>query len=100
MVRWMDEKWMITPDLCSTIDGSSPLSRRTAENKFLLRSRCQSSSLRASTPPGGEDEPPTPLTSPSTPPRPPRVSFPIFAPPSHLPPPPLITQLAPSRPLL
>src|ERR1700719_4731010 len=65
----MEEMWMITPDPCFSIPGSSRRSRRTAANRLVLIVFCQSSSLRASTPPLGEEDPPTQLTRMSTPPK-------------------------------
>src|SRR3989442_1968392 len=65
----MDEMWMMTPERCFSIEGSSPRSRRTAANKFASMAFCQSSSLRASAPPDGADEPPTLLTRISIPSR-------------------------------
>src|SRR6266404_937721 len=61
--------WTMTPEPCFNIGGSSARSRRTAENKFVLKVCCQSASVRARTPPLGVDEPPTLLTRMSTPPR-------------------------------
>src|SRR5439155_21006258 len=54
----MDEIWMMTPDPCFSIPGSSARSRRTAANRLALMVSCQSSSPRASTPPLGAEEPP------------------------------------------
>src|SRR2546425_9086379 len=65
----MDEIWMMTPDLCFSIPGSSRRSRRTAASRLASMVSCQSASLRASTPPLGAEEPPTLLTRMSTPPR-------------------------------
>src|SRR5260221_7081869 len=64
------------------MEGSNPRSKRTAENKFALRFCCQSSSLKARTPFGGDDEPPTTLTKISRPPKHASVVLTILAVPS------------------
>src|SRR5258708_9354265 len=64
------------------MEGSNPRSKRTAENKFALRFCCQSSSLKARTPFGGDDEPPTTLTKISRPPKQASVVLTILAAPS------------------
>src|ERR1700730_13939055 len=63
----MDEIWMMTPDPLAIIDGNRPRSNRTAENRFSLKASCHNSSVTAMKPPLGADDPPTLLTSMSTP---------------------------------
>src|SRR5438046_2944793 len=53
----MEEIWTMTPEHCFSIAGRKPRSRRTAENRFNSNSCCQMSSVNASTPPSGAEEP-------------------------------------------
>src|SRR5258708_9198326 len=63
----MDEIWMMTPDPLAIIDGNRPRSNRTAGNRFSLKACCHNSSVTVMKPPLGADDPPTLLTSMSTP---------------------------------
>ncbi|ODV44197.1 hypothetical protein AWV79_10105 [Cupriavidus sp. UYMMa02A] len=56
------------PERCSTIDGKSARSMRTAGNRFRLNALFHSSSSSTLKPPAGADEPPTTCTIISTPP--------------------------------
>src|SRR4029077_15778555 len=64
----------MTPRPCLSIDGKKPRSRRTADMRFKSSVCCQWSSVRASAPPPGAEEPPTELIRMSRPPSWPSVA--------------------------
>lgn len=60
--------WTIAPDPCSIMPGRTTRSSRTADSRFALRARIQSSSVNPSAPPGPEKDAPTQCTTISRPP--------------------------------
>ena len=73
---------MMTPAPRSSMPGSNPRSRRTAQSRLPLRAESRSSSVSAAKPPPGAVEPPTLLMRMSTPPRRARTSWTTFSAPS------------------